>query len=46
MDAQKQNQFKTRKKKKVCMFCADKIEHIDTFVEAVRRFPGKICCSA
>ena len=29
MDAQKQNQFKTRKKKKVCMFCADKIEHID-----------------
>lgn len=29
MDAQKQNQFKTRKKKKVCQFCADKIEHID-----------------
>ncbi len=29
MDAQKQNQFKTRKKKKVCMFCADKVEHID-----------------
>ena len=29
MDAQKQNQFKTRKKKKVCHFCADKIEHID-----------------
>ena len=29
MAAQKQNQFKTRKKKKVCMFCADKIEHID-----------------
>ena len=29
MDAQKQNQFKTRKKMKVCMFCADKIEHID-----------------
>lgn len=29
MDAQKQNQFKARKKKKVCQFCADKIEHID-----------------
>ena len=27
MDAQKQ--FRTRKKKKVCTFCADKIEHID-----------------
>ena len=24
----------------------DKIEHIDTFVEAVRRFPGKLYCSA
>ena len=30
MDAQKQNnQFKMRKKKKVCQFCQDKIEHID-----------------
>ncbi len=34
MDAQKQNmgqnnQFKARKKKKVCQFCAEKIEHID-----------------
>ncbi len=30
MDAQKQNnQFKARKKKKVCQFCQDKIEHID-----------------
>ena len=29
MDAQKQNQFKARKKQKVCQFCADKIEHID-----------------
>ncbi len=28
MDAQKQ-QFKARKKKKVCQFCQDKIEHID-----------------
>ena len=28
MDAQKP-QFKARKKKKVCQFCADKIEHID-----------------
>ena len=27
MDAQKQ--FRTRKKKKICTFCADKIEHID-----------------
>ena len=24
----------------------DKIEHIDTFAEAVRRLPGKIYCSA
>ena len=24
----------------------NKIEHIDTFVEAVRRFPGKIYCLA
>jgi len=24
----------------------DKIEHIDNFVEAVRRFPGKLYCSA
>ncbi len=29
MDAQKQNQFKARKKKKVCQFCADKIDYID-----------------
>lgn len=28
MDAQKQ-QFKARKKKKVCQFCQDKVEHID-----------------
>ena len=29
MDAQKQQQFKARKKKKVCQFCQDKVEHID-----------------
>ena len=34
MDAQNKtqgqnNQFKARKKKKVCQFCAEKIEHID-----------------
>ncbi len=28
MDAQKQ-QFKARKKKKICQFCQDKVEHID-----------------
>ena len=32
MDSQKtaqNNAFKARKKKKVCMFCAEKVEHID-----------------
>ena len=29
MDAQKQQQFKARKKKKVCQFCQDKVEFID-----------------
>ena len=29
MDAQKPQFNKARKKKKVCQFCADKIEHID-----------------
>ena len=29
MDKDMQKSFKPRKKKKVCAFCADKIEHID-----------------
>ncbi len=29
MDKEMQKSFKPRKKKKVCAFCADKIEHID-----------------
>ena len=39
MDKDMQKSFKPRKRKKVCAFCADKIEHIDyKDVSRLRKF--------
>ncbi len=39
MDKDMQKSFKPRRKKKVCAFCADKIEHIDyKDVSRLRKF--------